>query len=51
LFQGQPVLSLRAAEKDRAVEVLRGAGDSPFVLGTVVDVPAGTPFEERVVWE
>ena len=45
------VVVIPAAEKDRAVEVLRGAGESPFVLGTVVDVPAGTPFEERVVWE
>ncbi len=44
------VVVVAAAEEARAIEVLRAAGERPFVLGPVVDVPAGTPFEARVVW-
>jgi phosphoribosylformylglycinamidine cyclo-ligase len=44
------VVVVPAAEEARAIEVLRHAGERPFVLGPVVDVPATTPFEERVVW-
>jgi phosphoribosylformylglycinamidine cyclo-ligase len=44
------VVVVPAAEEARAIEVLRGAGEKPFVLGPVVDVPSTTPFEERVVW-
>jgi phosphoribosylformylglycinamidine cyclo-ligase len=44
------VVVVPAAEEARAIEVLRGAGERPFVLGPVVNVAAGTPFEERVVW-
>ncbi len=44
------VVLVPAAEEARAVEVLRGAGEQPFVLGPVVEVAAGTAFEERVVW-
>jgi phosphoribosylformylglycinamidine cyclo-ligase len=44
------VVVVPKAEEARAIDVLRGAGERPFVLGPVVDVPAGTPFEERVVW-
>ena len=34
----------------RALEVLRTAGESPFVLGRVVRVPPDRPFEERIEW-
>ncbi len=44
------VVVVPPAEQSRALDVLRGAGESPFVLGTVVETAAGTPFEERVVW-
>ena len=44
------VVIVPVAEEARAIEALRGAGERPFVLGPVVEVPAGTPFEERVVW-
>ena len=44
------VVVVPAAEEGGAIEALRGAGEKPFVLGPVVDVPPGTPFEERVAW-
>jgi phosphoribosylformylglycinamidine cyclo-ligase len=31
-------------------QALRAVGESPFVLGRVVGVPADRPFEERVEW-
>jgi hypothetical protein len=37
-------------EVSRANEVLRGLGDAPFTLGTVVRVEADRAFEERVEW-
>ncbi|MGO8992460.1 MAG: phosphoribosylformylglycinamidine cyclo-ligase [Polyangiaceae bacterium] len=44
------VVVVSEAEQSRAIEALRGVGERPFLLGRVVDVPPGTPFEERVVW-
>jgi phosphoribosylformylglycinamidine cyclo-ligase len=44
------VVVVPAAEEAKALEALRGAGEKPFVLGPVVELPATTPFEERVVW-
>jgi len=37
-------------DEARAMDALRGAGEQPFALGHVVELPADTPFEERVVW-
>jgi phosphoribosylformylglycinamidine cyclo-ligase len=45
------VVIVPEAEESRAIEALRGAGERPFVLGPVVDVPPGTPFEARVEWQ
>ncbi len=36
------------ADAERTLDALRGAGEAPFVLGTVVGVPAETEFEARV---
>jgi phosphoribosylformylglycinamidine cyclo-ligase len=38
------------AEATRATEVLVEVGETPIPLGDVIAVPAGTPFEDRVVW-
>jgi phosphoribosylformylglycinamidine cyclo-ligase len=37
-------------DESRALGVLAGLGDAPRRLGSVVDLPTTTPFEERVVW-
>jgi phosphoribosylformylglycinamidine cyclo-ligase len=44
------VVIVPEAEGSRAIEALRQAGERPFILGAVVDVPPGTPFEARVEW-
>jgi len=44
------VFVVPAGAAARAVEVLRAAGEAPFVLGRVVTVPPDRPFEERVEW-
>ncbi len=44
------VFIIARAEKDRALEVLRGLGEAPIAMGTVIEVPPGTEFEERVAW-
>jgi phosphoribosylformylglycinamidine cyclo-ligase len=44
------VFVVPAADAARAVDVLRSLGEEPFVLGTVVRVPADRPFDERVEW-
>ena len=44
------VVVVPPGEAARASEVLRGLGDAPFTLGTVVGVEAGRGFEERVEW-
>jgi hypothetical protein len=37
-------------EQARAIELLRGLGETPVVMGAVVAVPADRAFEERVEW-
>ncbi len=37
-------------EEARANEVLRGLGEAPIALGTIVRVEAERPFEDRVEW-
>jgi phosphoribosylformylglycinamidine cyclo-ligase len=37
-------------DESRALNVLAGLGDKPFRLGSVIDLPPGVPFEERLVW-
>jgi phosphoribosylformylglycinamidine cyclo-ligase len=44
------VVIVPAAEHGNAIDALVAAGEAPFVLGPVVEVPAHTPFEARVVW-
>ncbi len=44
------VVVVAAASARRALEVLRGAGEAPFVLGRVVRVPSDRAFEERIEW-
>jgi phosphoribosylformylglycinamidine cyclo-ligase len=44
------VFVVPATELSRAEEALRAAGEAPFVLGSIVRVPADRPFEERVEW-
>ncbi len=44
------VFVVPAPDVDRAVDVLRSAGEEPFVLGTIVHVPMDRPFEERIEW-
>ncbi|MGH7295497.1 MAG: phosphoribosylformylglycinamidine cyclo-ligase [Polyangiaceae bacterium] len=44
------VFVLAAADAGRAVELLRGLGESPIPLGRVVRVPPDRAFEERVEW-
>lgn len=44
------VVVVSREEASRATDVLRGLGDLPFSLGTVVRVEAGRPFEQRVEW-
>jgi phosphoribosylformylglycinamidine cyclo-ligase len=44
------VIIVPPAEEQRADEALRGLGEQPIRLGTVVPVPADRAFEERVEW-
>jgi phosphoribosylformylglycinamidine cyclo-ligase len=44
------VVVLPAAAVERAVSVLGGMGEKPFVLGSVVRVAPDCPFEARVQW-
>jgi phosphoribosylformylglycinamidine cyclo-ligase len=44
------VVVVPKSEEAKAVATLQAAGEKPFVLGPVVEVPAGTAFEDRVVW-
>jgi phosphoribosylformylglycinamidine cyclo-ligase len=44
------VVVVPPADVARAEQALRDVGESPFVLGRVVRVPADRPFEERVEW-
>jgi phosphoribosylformylglycinamidine cyclo-ligase len=44
------VIVIAPGDAARASEALRAAGEAPFELGTVVRLPATTPFEERVVF-
>ena len=44
------VVVVPAAAAGRALDVLREAGEAPFVLGHVVRVDSDRPFEERVEW-
>jgi phosphoribosylformylglycinamidine cyclo-ligase len=44
------VIVVDEGSEARAIEALRGAGESPFALGHVIAVANETPFEERVVW-
>jgi phosphoribosylformylglycinamidine cyclo-ligase len=37
-------------DEKRAFEILAAEGESPIRLGEVVELPADTPFEDRVVW-
>ena len=37
-------------EQARAIELLRGLGETPIAMGAVVGVEADRPFEERVEW-
>jgi len=37
-------------DKAKALDALRGFGESPVVMGRVVRVPADRPFEQRVEW-
>jgi phosphoribosylformylglycinamidine cyclo-ligase len=44
------VVIVPPGECARALELLRSSGESPWVVGRVVRVPQGRPFEERVEW-
>jgi phosphoribosylformylglycinamidine cyclo-ligase len=44
------VFVVPAAEKDAALAALASAGEAPFVMGSVVAVPADTEFEARVLY-
>jgi phosphoribosylformylglycinamidine cyclo-ligase len=44
------VIVVPPSEAGRSLELLRTAGESPFVAGRVVRVPLDRPFEERVEW-
>jgi phosphoribosylformylglycinamidine cyclo-ligase len=44
------VIVVASQDEARTVEALRAAGEAPFRMGHVVDLPKDTPFEERVVW-
>jgi phosphoribosylformylglycinamidine cyclo-ligase len=44
------VFVVAAREEAKALSVLTGLGEAPIRLGSVVDLPASTPFEERLVW-
>jgi phosphoribosylformylglycinamidine cyclo-ligase len=44
------VILVPASDEARLVDALRGVGEAPFVLGHVVELPADTEFEARVVW-
>ncbi len=44
------VFVIPASDLDRATAVLGGLGELPVVLGEIVALPPGTPFEDRVVW-
>jgi phosphoribosylformylglycinamidine cyclo-ligase len=38
------------ADAARVLDALRGLGEAPVRMGTVIDVPADRPFEERIEW-
>jgi phosphoribosylformylglycinamidine cyclo-ligase len=44
------VIVVPPPEEARATEVLRGLGESPIALGTIVRVESDRPFEDRVEW-
>ena len=44
------VVIVPPAEEIRATEVLRGLGETPIALGTIVRVESDRPFEDRVEW-
>jgi phosphoribosylformylglycinamidine cyclo-ligase len=44
------VFIVSAQNASQALAVLEGLGESPIIAGTVIDVPADRPFEERVEW-
>lgn len=44
------VFVVAAAEAARTADVLRGLGEQPITLGSVVRVPHDRPFEERLEW-
>ncbi len=44
------VVIVPAVDVTRAMDTLRGAGEAPFVLGSVVSQAVDRPFEERVEW-
>lgn len=44
------VFVVPASHLGRSTAILAGLGEAPIVLGEVVPRPAGTPFEDRVVW-
>ena len=45
------VFIVAAADGARALDVLTKMGESPIAMGEVVDVPEGTEFEARVIWQ
>lgn len=44
------VFVVAAGDAQRTTEVLTGIGESPIALGEIVEMPAGTDFEARVVF-
>ncbi len=44
------VFVVAAADETKACDVLVRAGENPVRMGALVELPAGTPFEERVVY-
>ena len=44
------VLIIAERDASRALEALRGLGESPMIMGRVVRVPKDRPFERRVEW-
>jgi phosphoribosylformylglycinamidine cyclo-ligase len=44
------VVVVTREEQARASEVLRGLGEAPIALGSIVRVEADRPFEDRVEW-
>jgi phosphoribosylformylglycinamidine cyclo-ligase len=44
------VFVVPADDVPRATRALAGLGETPLVLGEIVQLPSETPFEDRVVW-